>query len=902
MEDRHSGRFQKILPLETLEALKAPNAHVVCALDEWCRQGRFLQARDVLSRLEPPEGWEWPEWQVVAARIFYRVGEPARARKLIRRVWRRHPGASSPAREEMLWLVFHLRGPFTGWEWWCRHPVKSDASRRERSDDLGWGAYLLGLLRDFEQARGVLSRAMADDPDNAWLQVVSGLLDGWQDRPGAALGPLRRALELAPDSVGAVHALADGLVAVGRDAEALEVLEQGSGRLEAASLAVSLVLLQLELSRFAAVSHSLDRHRVLTPWGEAETRSWREARWRDHASGDDRFSVPFAAVAGRARPLVSAVAPERARQPGSGVTRCQLPVGFVRQQHHACAPAVFSTLARYWHQPVDPLGLAEAVCYDGTPSHGERRWAEANGWATREFTVTSEAARMLIDRGLPFALSTVQPGNGHRQAVIGYDDGRGVLLLRDPCHRARGELLMDEGLAQQASSGPRGLVMVPRGQAARLHDLLLPEAALHDLFHSVQSALAMRRRPAAGTAWRQLVRQAPGHRLALEAAYMVACYDGRPAAALTAVEALLGLFPAEVNWQLRRLQCLTGLEPGGERLRHVRAACQPAQTDPLLWLEWARALLPDARRHAEAARHLRRCLRHRVEAWAVHTQAVLLWQAGGRDEALARFRLAACLDNADEALVLGYFRPACALGRSAEALRMLRERFARDGARSSGPARSLFQAHVWMDQADDGFAVLAEACRRRPQDAGLVFFQAHQLALCGRDAEAGRALGRAPVFSGWAVARSRVLGVLAMNSGRRDEAGRWWRQVLAGEPLAMDAHRALADLAAESGGPAAALRHLRAASRRHPHHLPLHQAIIEWARLKNAKAWEQAARHLLHSDPMNAPACRDLAEALQGQGRLAESRAAIAEAAALDPLTTRHDFLQCPMAGDHHPE
>ena len=43
MEDRHSGRFQKILPLETLEALKAPNAHVVCALDEWCRQGQFLQ-------------------------------------------------------------------------------------------------------------------------------------------------------------------------------------------------------------------------------------------------------------------------------------------------------------------------------------------------------------------------------------------------------------------------------------------------------------------------------------------------------------------------------------------------------------------------------------------------------------------------------------------------------------------------------------------------------------------------------------------------------------------------------------------------------------------------------------------------------------------------------------------
>lgn len=40
---------------------------------------------------------------------------------------------------------------------------------------------------------------------------------------------------------------------------------------------------------------------------------------------------------------------------------------------------------------------------------------------------------------------------------------------------------------------------------------------------------------------------------------------------------------------------------------------------------------------------------------------------------------------------------------------------------------------------------------------------------------------------------------------------------------------------------------------------------------------------------------RELANAVQGQVRFAE-------AAALDPLTTRHDFLQCPMAGDHHPE
>jgi len=36
MEGRHSGRFEKILPLEAFEALEAPNAQVVSGwLDGW---------------------------------------------------------------------------------------------------------------------------------------------------------------------------------------------------------------------------------------------------------------------------------------------------------------------------------------------------------------------------------------------------------------------------------------------------------------------------------------------------------------------------------------------------------------------------------------------------------------------------------------------------------------------------------------------------------------------------------------------------------------------------------------------------------------------------------------------------------------------------------------------------
>src|SRR6185436_8364511 len=81
--------------------------------------------------------------------------------------------------------------------------------------------------------------------------------------------------------------------------------------------------------------------------------------------------------------------------------RVLLSVGFVRQHHMTCAPATLSAISRYWDMPAEHLALAEEICYDGTPAQSERRWAGENGWTAREFTVTWDSARALLDRGLP---------------------------------------------------------------------------------------------------------------------------------------------------------------------------------------------------------------------------------------------------------------------------------------------------------------------------------------------------------------------------------------------------------------------------------------------------------------------------------------------------------------------
>ena len=53
-----------------------------------------------------------------------------------------------------------------------------------------------------------------------------------------------------------------------------------------------------------------------------------------------------------------------------------LPVGFVRQHHVTCGPATLSAISRYWSMPADHLQVAEEICYDGTPAHSERLWAD----------------------------------------------------------------------------------------------------------------------------------------------------------------------------------------------------------------------------------------------------------------------------------------------------------------------------------------------------------------------------------------------------------------------------------------------------------------------------------------------------------------------------------------------
>src|SRR5262249_4160554 len=255
--------------------------------------------------------------------------------------------------------------------------------------------------------------------------------------------------------------------------------------------------------------------------------------------------VDVAAAATWARecgePFFKTLAP-RLEDPNSEDRRVRLDVGFVRQHHQTCAPATLAALARFWDRPAGPLEGADEICYDGTPDHRQRSWADRNGYLAREFTVTWDSARGLLDRGVPFTLTTVETQSAHLQAVIGYDARRGTFLIRDPSLPYAGEALAQAFLDRYRSVGPRGMALVPLEPAGRLEGLALPDAPLYDHLHELQVALREHDRDRAATAYEALRAAAPGHRLFLHARCLLAHYDADPAELLAGVLGQLEAF------------------------------------------------------------------------------------------------------------------------------------------------------------------------------------------------------------------------------------------------------------------------------------------------------------------------------------------------------------------------
>ncbi len=843
-------------------------------------RGLYLQAYQQASALAPLKSWTGTAARVLAGRLAVNLGGPRLATWHHYKAWRRDP--TDP--EAMWFYAYNLierRGAWAAWRFISSHAMPPEANDEHRAHWLALKAGVLGRLRDFDEAEQWLAQAEALG-ERPWVCVERAGVLALEDRHDDAERWARRALELRPWYRPAVQWVVHFLVQRERDDEALSLLSEATTRLESFGLLVQLATLLHEQQRYEEIGPVLDACERHAPLLEKALAQWLTMRRADLAYylGDLDRARELAKTIGA--PFFTRLA-ERLARPPAERRRVVLPVGFVRQNYQTCAPATLAAIARHWSMPGDHLEMAATITYGGTPHHSERNWAEEHGWRTKEFTVTWESACALIDRGVPFTLTTTELSSSHLQAVIGYDNARGTFLIRDPGERHQAESDAAALLERYQATGPRGMALVPKDQAERL-DLPLPDEALYDQMHRFDRALQRHRRDEAADACRALEAAAPTHRLTYLARRVLGWYDANPTEVLAWTDKMLELYPNDLGLQVAKASCLRDLARREERLTLLRELAERKETDPACWGQYAQELALDPREHDQARYLLRRVLRTMPGHYSAYwTLAQLLWDQRRFSEALELYRFAFCLEDKIEPLARAYFQCARAVGRTGEVLQLLERRFERFGRNSPHPARTLAWAYRQLERTSEAIASLRRALELRPDDGELKLQLADTLLQAGEYVQAETMLEQARNQSPpgeWL----RTAATIAYAIGDLKRCCDLWKQVTEREPLAEDAQRAYAQHLAETQGRAAAQVHLDSICRSFPYHCGLHRLRIEWAREEGPAAVEQAVRETLVNVPGDAWLRRELSMALADQGRLDEAFAELEEAARLEPM------------------
>jgi tetratricopeptide (TPR) repeat protein len=791
------------------------------------------------------------------------------------------------------YTVYQRRGPLGAFEFLERHSdSKETGEPKGLTHFYTMRARVAGHLRDFKASELWLARAAEIGPDDPWVATTRADILECQDRYEEALESARQALALRAWYRPGVQAVAHALQLLDRDEEALEFLTAAAKQLENMHVVRQLSALQQELRQYEEASETLQRLAELAPLMEKNERLWLQ---RQQIAIDCLRNNTGAALSA-AKQLDEPYYQELAKRLESGgpFRRVLLDVPFVRQHHMTCSPATLSAISAYWRRPASHLEVAEKICYNGTPAHSERNWAETNGWATREFTVTWEAAVALLDRGVPFTLTTSGATSGHLQAVVGYDEARQTLWIRDPFLYSTSEFESKSLLGMHCSTGPRGMALVPAERRDLLEGLELPDAVLYDELHRIERALAEHHRDEAIEISKGMQASAPEHRLTLSAQRAIATYDGNTPALLQCIELLLKQFPNDGNLNLTKLGCLRELARRQERLDLLEQISAKPGVDPVFWQQYSQELRLDAREHRAAASWVRWALRYRpLDPMLISTWADLLWDKREFESATGYYRLAACLGDKNEEFARKLFIASRHLKKTEEALEFLKERERRLGKKSIEPSIALVQSLVQLGRSGEAFAVLDAALAYAPEPGPLRLFAADFYGRFSRFAEADRFLRQAQDAS--PAARWHVTAAaLAGYQNQKQSALGQWREVLKLEPLAHEAIRAIAFLLAETEGREVALRFLTELCERFPFSCPLLRLRIEWLSQDDAAVCVPYLRQLLEVNPADAWGWRELAIKLDQNGNNTEAEAAVEEGIRLEP---RHSAGYCVRGG-----
>ncbi len=844
--------------------------------------GQYLTAFRQLEPLGGLDALVGPAGRALAGRLATNLGADRYGSAIHLRAWRQEPDVESLGFYVGLQLA-RLRGIVSALTFLNAQPTDG-LTPTGKSDLLSARAQLLTSVRDFSRAEKALDEAFSHTPNRAWLMLVRGQLLTSQDRTLDGLAEYQRALQVHPYFRPAVQSTAEALTQLNRLDEARELLIDASTHLESGAVLLQLAQLERELGMHESARSRLRAAEKLMPLRQLD---------RDGKSGFDSFDAILAYDCGQieeAIELASRVDTPYFRGMATqlkehGVTgkRVVLDVGFTLQHADTCAPATMATLTEYWKKPLGHLEIVEAICYDGTPAQAERGWLEENGFYCREFTITWDSARALIDAGIPFTQTLHWYRMGHLQAVIGYDSRRGLLLIRDPNVRHLLEYRAEELLEAMRSSGPRGLAFVPPELRGKLDAITLSDTKLWDEQYELAKALEKHDRASAFAACERMAAVSPEHRLTTFGRARLASYDGDRETLKSCTDKLLAEFPNDQNQWSVKLSLLRENGTREQRLGVLSQLSDKKDCETVFVQQYVDELLEDPATRSEAAYRLRRRL-HRgdIDGQLLTLQARLQWMENRREEALEWFRFAACVDGKDESRATTYFAAARALNRTDEALAMLRDRFDRFCDRSGGPGKSLAEALDQLCQTHKAVVVLDEALSARPKDAELKLYAADFLARIGREADARQHLADAEPMcraAEWQNAAAR----LAFKQNRLEDAWGYIQASLHQDPISYSTHNLAIQVLSDLRGVQAAVDYLRGYVQRFPENQYLRTLLIDTMNPLGPEAIEPEVREFLKLHPQDAWGWRELGLRLAEQRRWQEAHDAAKRGLELDP-------------------
>ena len=855
-------------------------------LEEYYRQGLYLKAYEQTSELGHIKLWRGEKGRILAGRLAYNLGGHRLGYLLHYRAWKEHP-ESGEAIYFYARALANVRGAYRALRF-IRETgdLPTNTSKERKAEWRAFEAYLLGRFRDFDNAEKLIAEAKEIDPDSNWIELERASLYEFQDRYDDALEVTTAVLEKSPWYRSGVQHHAQLLQSRGRDDDALKLLTEAMNHIESSGVAAQCLQLQIELKQYPEALKNLDLYEKLTPLKDKGEKQWIAGRRSDLAyfMGDLDQAISHAEDEGR--PFYTHLA-EKLKEPGDNKS-VRLGVEFVKQHHMTCGPATLTSIAQYWGREVNQLDVVEDIWYDGTSEYSERQWAVKNDYIVHEFTLTWDSAVALLDKGIPFALSTVEPGSAHLQAVIGYDEARGVFLVRDPGTRSTTEFFAEKALEFYAWTGPRAMVLVPADKADLLDGIELPDRNIYDRYFWIKAALEKNDRAAASAHIEEAEKRWPDHRLLHVANRSIAIYDDNEARILENTEKLLELFPGNINYLMSKQQSLGNLGRRKEQQAFVDEACDESNEHSMLLMQKAQMLSDDAREFDTVEEILLKLIRWQPQnTEPLFLLAYVRWEQNRFDESIELYRIVSCLEDKVERYVSNYFKALRCRKRGEEGITFLKDRFDRFGDKSAYPAMSLCRAYEWLDQDKEAEDALNKALDVRPEDPDLLLYGSDFLARHSKFDQARalleRAKGKCQELR-WLVEQAD----LADYEGELSKSLEYWEQVLTADPMHFRAIRMTTRLLSETKDRQTAISFLERKKDQFPYHHDIQSLWVDW--LDQAPLSEKGAalRRLLELNPQDDWGFRELGRVLGQQDRFDEAYEMLETARQLDPTNASY--------------